>query len=85
MSKMSPKEYVELFKEHFIGGYKSVLPISDFCLKTIPDFQRLRQFIYYAVLYQEFGTENLTENQLQDLAEFKNGILDSSWADIGFV
>jgi len=84
MSDMTKADYIEFFKKHFIGGYTSIMPLSDFWMKTIPDFLRLRHILMYSVLYQAFG-DNMNEKQIKHLAEHKKDIFDDKWADQGFL
>lgn len=79
--ELSVTKYIDFFKEHYIGGYNSILPITDFWLRTIPDFLKLRNTLIYATFYQRYDIKKLTEKQLQIMEKHKKMILDDKWVN----
>lgn len=68
----------QLFMEHFMKGYLQESHISDYWLKQIPSFLRLREIIVYTGMYRSFDMSNLndwTKDFLsQSKARIENGI-----------
>jgi amicoumacin kinase len=81
---MNEKEYIEFFKMHFLGGYKTILDVPDACLRNVPDFLRLRNYVQYAADCQYFGTENVSERGKQIMDNKKRLIFEDGWANLGF-
>jgi len=80
-------EYTDYFKEQFISGYKSILPISDEWVRVIPDFIRIKHLVSFAAHYQRYLQEKEPkekENIKQVLEHDKKDIFNDNWADVGF-
>ncbi len=79
-------EYVEQFKKHFVGGYRSVKTLTEEEFRNIPDFLRLRHALLYSVLCNIYGKpEDVDEKHKEMIKRHKERVLDDSWTDEGFL
>jgi Ser/Thr protein kinase RdoA (MazF antagonist) len=83
---MNPDEFGAFFWKHFYAGYASENELSEYWLRQLPTFMKLREMVLYLVFHKKWDLEALTEEQATMLNAYRYNIENDVRApDIRFV